>query len=147
LKLLPEEKQQIEQKGTSNLEAYDLYLRALSPAFTPDAMRARIALLEAATQLAPEYSDAWGALAHARAEWRYCCPYAERDEIGITAAAAAERALGLDPHNSLALWAQFGLLPSFGRFAEADVLTTLPEQNGPRDGAIRYPHLESLCRL
>ena len=33
LKLLPQEKQQIERRGTSNLEAYDLYLRGTRPAF------------------------------------------------------------------------------------------------------------------
>jgi adenylate cyclase len=103
LKLLPGEKQRMERRGTSNVEAYDLYLRGTRPAFAPDEMRDRIALLEAATRLAPDYPDAWGALADLRVRWMYYRPFDERDDIQKTVATEAARALALDPNNVGAL--------------------------------------------
>ena len=129
LKLLPEEKRQIERRGTTNLEAYDLYLRGTRPAFAPDEWVAQIALLEAATRLAPDYADAWGALASTRASWRYTRPYVERDEIAVVATAESKRALALEPHNGAAIAAQLNLLPPFGRFSDAEALAILLEKN------------------
>jgi len=131
LKLLPQEKQQIERRGTTNLDAYDLYLRGTRPTFALEGVRASVALLEAATQLAPDYADAWGALAVARADWRFSRPYVERDAIAVVVAADAERALALDPHNVAALSAQLDLLPPFGRFTDADALTILMSNKTP----------------
>jgi tetratricopeptide (TPR) repeat protein len=147
LKLLPREKQQIERRGTTNLEAYDLYLRGTRPAFAPEEYRACIALLEAATRLAPDYADAWGALAFTRGFWRYSRPYAERDEIAIAVTAEAERALALDPHNDDAISAQFQLLPPFGRFADAEALTIHNDAPSVRAGQRRYLHLVSVGRI
>ncbi len=150
LKLLPEEKKVIERRGTSNLEAYDLYLRGTRPAFAQDERRDRIVLLEASTRLAPDYADGWGALAHARSMWRFYRPYAERDEIAATVAAEAERALALDSHNAAALWAQYNLLPPFGRFVDRDVLLNHMEVHGLGDARsvfLRSPHLLNVGRM
>ena len=99
LKLLPEEKKAIERRGTDNVEAYNLYLRGTRPAFAGDEMGDRIALLEAATRLAPDYSDAWGALADIRVRWMYYRPFDEREGIKRTVGTEAMRALALDPNN------------------------------------------------
>ena len=149
LKLLPQEKQNIEQRRTTNTEAYDLYLRGRRPAFAPDEMRARIALLEAATRLAPDYADAWAALAVARSFWRLYRPYAERDEIADAVAVEANRALTLDPNNVIAVDAQYQLLPPFGRFIDAETLICRMEEIAPRDAyvlAARAAHLTFVGR-
>ncbi len=122
LQLLPAERRSIQQRATTNLNAYDLYLRGTRPAFGPEEQRAGIALLEAATRLQPDYANAWGALANARAKWRLERPYAERDELANVVMRDAERALALDAGNLDALAAQIQLLPPFGRFLDAEAL-------------------------
>jgi adenylate cyclase len=150
LKLLPAEKAEIEQRGTSNLEAYDLFLRGTRPAFGPDQHFVRITLLEAATQLAPDYADAWGELAKARQFWHWRRPYAERSAIAATATAEAERALTLDPRNIAALGALFYLLPPFGRFLDSEALLERMESIAPRNADVlirRADHLLYVGRV
>ena len=55
-------------KATNNLEAYDLYLRALPEfyAFTEQGFRRAEALLGQAVERDPGFADAWGALADCR---------------------------------------------------------------------------------
>jgi len=145
LKLLPEERASMERRGTANLEAYDLYLRGTRPAFARADKRARIALFEAATRIAPDYADAWGELAKARA-----LGLAELNEDANAASAEAERALALDPHNIAALGAQFYLVPSFGRFADQDALLTRMEAIAPRNSDVltrRDYHLKWVGRI
>ena len=124
----------MERRGTANVEAYDLYLRGTRPAFARADKRARIALLEAATRMAPDYADAWGGLAKARA-----LGLAELNEDANAASAEAERALSLDPHNIAALGAQFYLLPSLGRFADQNTLLTRMEAIAPRNSDVPTP--------
>jgi adenylate cyclase len=148
LRLLPEEQSNIERRGTINLDAYDLYLRGTRPAFAPDDLQARIVQLEAATELAPDYADAWGALAHARSNWRLYRPQAERDEIAQHIAAEAEQALALDPQNAAAMWAQLNLLPPFGRFVEWEAL--IDRMRALRDARsvyLRSAHLLNVGRM
>jgi len=150
LELLPDEKLQIERRGTTNLEAFDLYLRGTRPAFAPEEMRAQVALLEAATRLAPDYADAWGALARNRSLWRFYRPYAERDEIAVVVAAEAECALGLDPYNVAAIEAQLNLLPPFGRFVDCESLVNRMEKQAPghlRSARVRSEHLQYVGRI
>jgi adenylate cyclase len=71
LKLLPEEKKAIGSRGTDNVEAYDLYLRA--QAFVHQGGPANVRaceLLRAALGLDPEFARAWAelAIAHANAQ-------------------------------------------------------------------------------
>ena len=128
VRLLPGEKKGIERRGTSNLDAYDLYLRGTRVAFGPEEKRARIAELEAAVALEPSYALAWGALANARAQWSGERPYRERNEIDRVVAADAKRALELDPNNLDALAAQFQLLPWFGSFLKRDAVIKRMEE-------------------
>jgi adenylate cyclase len=149
LKMLPEEKRQIERRGTTHLDAYDLYVRGTRPAFAPEEVPAQIALLEAATRLAPDYADAWGELAYTRARWRYLRPYVERDEITAVATAESKRALALEPQNGAAIAAQLDLLPPFGRFSDAEALAILLEKNVSkvRQYALVILHLQSVGRI
>jgi hypothetical protein len=66
--------QRMERKGPNNVDAYDLFLRGIRPAISPEDARSFIALLEAATQLEPDYADAWGELAVRRLHLRLYLP-------------------------------------------------------------------------
>jgi TolB-like protein len=65
LKLLPEEKQAIEDRGTANVDAYDLYLRAQAQQrmLTAESMQRAIALYREALELDPRFHHAWSGLA------------------------------------------------------------------------------------
>ena len=72
LKLLPEEKKAIEQRGTTNLEAYNLYLMARQFSVTGNYGNVRrceaiIRLCRSATEIDPEYATAWALMAVAQA--------------------------------------------------------------------------------
>jgi TolB-like protein len=67
LKLFPQEKQAIEERGTSNVEAYDLYLRArsLSSTLTGPESRRSLDVYRRALALDPDFAQAWAGLAGA----------------------------------------------------------------------------------
>jgi TolB-like protein len=67
LKLFPQEKQAIEERGTSNVEAYDLYLRArsLSSTLTGPESRRSLDVYRRALALDPDFAQAWAGLASA----------------------------------------------------------------------------------
>jgi adenylate cyclase len=100
--------------------AHDLYLRArqiwllLSDVEEDQAAE----LLEHCVELAPDFADAWAALASVRA---FLLPR-DRDVIGEpahdAALDAAKRALELDPECAQALAARSLLLPAFGAYGE-----------------------------
>ena len=112
LKLLPEEKQAIEKRGTSSPEAYNLYLMArgyLESGNIGDPRReeAIIRLMRRATDLDPGYARAWALMARAQNTLAV-----NRGRGGDNGLAAAERAIALDPdlaeghaHKSQVLWA------------------------------------------
>lgn len=96
VKLLPEEKKAIEQRGTSNVEAYNLYLMArqqwISGNFgDPRRDEAIVRLCQQATRLDGEYAQAWALMALAQAEIRFVHGKEEN------ALPAAERAIELNP--------------------------------------------------
>jgi adenylate cyclase len=97
IKLLPEEKKAIEDRGTTNADAYNLYLMARKLWVSGnygDVRRDEIVIRTAqrAIGLDPNYAQAWGLLAIAQASLRY---HHGRDvDNGLT---AAEEALKLDP--------------------------------------------------
>ena len=69
LKLLPEERKAIEQRGTDNVEAYNLYLLARQSYITGYEVDARrgeaiIRLCKHATKIDPRYSRAWALHGH-----------------------------------------------------------------------------------
>ena len=96
LKLLPEEKKAIEQRGTDNVEAYNLYLMARQFSVTGNYGNARrcdaiIRLCRSATEIDPDYATAWALLAVAQAALKFYF-----NGPGDGGLAAAERALSLD---------------------------------------------------
>jgi adenylate cyclase len=98
LKLLPEEKKAIEQRGTKSAEAYNLYLMARNYWITGshgDIRREErvIRICERALELDPNYARAWALMAIAQAN--LCFGFGKREVDGL---AAAERALSLDPN-------------------------------------------------
>jgi adenylate cyclase len=119
LKLLPEEKRAIEQRGTTNLEAYNLYLMArqhyatglLSDARKSDTVSR---LCRAAIELDRDYARAWALMATAQ-RMRL---YATGD--GDNGAVAATRALALDGDLAEAHAAKCGILAAAGDYAAAE---------------------------
>jgi adenylate cyclase len=147
LKLLPAERRDIERRGTSDLGAYDLYLRGTRPAFTADDLQARIGLLEAATRAAPDYADAWGALANTRSTWAFYRPYRERAEVARLVAIETDRAFELEPQNPAALWASLNLLPPFGGFVEREMLIDRIGKHASRHSRSVYLHSAHLSNV
>jgi adenylate cyclase len=97
LKLLPGERQAIQQRGTENIEAYNLYLMARQLYVTGhegDARRAEgiVRLCGRATEIDSNYARAWALLALGQMILRFL--HGRKFDAGL---AAAERALALDP--------------------------------------------------
>ncbi|HET7606132.1 MAG TPA: TIR domain-containing protein [Sphingomicrobium sp.] len=120
VKLLPKEKKAIESRGTSSVEAYNLYLMARQHWISGndgdirrDEVVVRIA--RQATEIDPQYAKAWALIALAQAEMRF------RHDKHEDALAAAERALALDPNlpEALCVKARY-LADEDGKPAEAD---------------------------
>jgi adenylate cyclase len=116
--LLPEEKKAIQARGTSSVEAYNVYLMARQlwiSGFYGDVRNneaiARIA--RQAVTLDPNYAEAWALMALAQAELRFW--------LGLDhdALPAAERALELNPDLPEALCVKARYLESEGRDEEA----------------------------
>ncbi len=116
LKLLPEEKQAIERRGTSNPEAYNLYLMARRYYLGQSARRTDlvIRLCQRAVDLDPDYARVWALLAVVQAS--KAGRSAEASDAALT---AAERALALDPELAEAHGAKGLLLTRQARYDEA----------------------------
>ena len=96
LRLLPEEKKAIEQRGTDSVEAYDLYLMARQmyvsgQEYDEHAAQAIIRMCTGATDIDPRYAQAWALMAIG---YRSLRGLGVGSDSGI---AAAERALAIDP--------------------------------------------------
>jgi adenylate cyclase len=99
IRLLPEEKKAIEQRGTTNASAYNLYLMArqywISGDFGDRRREERvIRLCQRAIDVDPDYPQAWALMALAQANLFYAYSGEEGLDDGLV---AAERALALDP--------------------------------------------------
>jgi adenylate cyclase len=95
IKLLPEEKKAIEHRGTTNADAYNLYLMArqqwVSGNFgDPRRDEAIVRVCRQATKLDPDYAQAWALMALAQAELRFVHG---KDENALP---AADRAIALN---------------------------------------------------
>src|SRR5579872_525448 len=144
LKLLPQEKQAIERRGTDSVEAYDLYLMARSYYLTgnygdPRRDEAIERLSRQAVEIDPGYAQAWALLASGQATLHRLHG---RPGDG---AAALERALALDPDLAEARALKAGMLSHAGRREEAaaEIVAALrldPEsyEVNFRAAAIRY---------
>lgn len=98
LQLLPEEKQAIEQRGTANLEAYNLYLMARRyyvngrDGEVPELERI-VRLCVRATEIDPGFARAWALMA-----WGQNALHFIHSRPGEGGLKAAQRALELDPN-------------------------------------------------
>ena len=97
LRLLPEEKKAIERRGTDNAEAHNLFLMARqtyvnSHDIDPRAAQAIVRLCTRATEIDPEYAQAWTLMAIGHRKLREA--HGGTSDEGM---AAVERALKLDP--------------------------------------------------
>jgi TolB-like protein/class 3 adenylate cyclase/Tfp pilus assembly protein PilF len=97
LTLGPGEKRQIEEHGTENLEAYQLYLQGLSlfHKFSKEALHSSIASFERALQQDPAFAEAYAGIAGAYQQLGNSSLLTPRDAFE-KARAAAEKALELD---------------------------------------------------
>ncbi len=97
LKLLPQEKKAIEQRGTTNTDAYNLYLMARQHWISGNDGDSRrdevvVRICRQVVALDPNYARAWALMALAQAELRFRHDRPDEDALG-----SAERALALDP--------------------------------------------------
>jgi adenylate cyclase len=122
VKLLPSERKAIEQRGTSNAEAYNLYLMARNCWIAGDFSDVRrvarvIRICEQAIEIDPDYAQAWALIALGQAHvFHGIGPNAGSDD----GAAAAKRALELDPNIAEARLPMAWRLVVEGRFDEAN---------------------------
>jgi adenylate cyclase len=120
LKLLPEEKQSIERRGTDNVDAFNLYLMARQYFVSGNrgdlrAAEAIVRLCRRATEIDPKYARAWALMANAQTSLRFVHG---RPDDGL---AAAEQALSLDPSLAEARAVRARHLFRMGRHDEASV--------------------------
>ncbi len=116
LQLLPAEKKAIEQRSTTNPEAYKLYLMARQYNMTGNTRHRVICirLCERAVEIDPTYARAWALLAICQANKRLV-----NVDTGDTGWPAAERALALQPDLAEAHAAKGRILGDAGRYDEA----------------------------
>ncbi len=116
LTLLPEEKQALEQRSTSNAEAYKLYLMARQFWLRDNERNNEIVIriCKHVVALDPDYAQAWATMALAQWNlfWQADLAYEDLEY-------PAKRALELGPHlaDSHAAWS--AVLRSVGKFTEA----------------------------
>ena len=132
VKLLPDEKKAIEQRGTSSVEAYNLYLMARQCWISGDLGNRRreekvIRICQKATEIDPDYPHAWALMALAQANLAHGFGANAGADDG---AAAAQRALDLDPTIAEAHLPKAWRLAERGHIEEANaVLATALELN------------------
>jgi adenylate cyclase len=117
--LLPKERKAIENRGTSNVEAYNLYLMARQQwiggalgKFSRE--EAIVRLCRQATQLDPDYAQAWALMALAQCELRF---WHGRDDDAVP---AADRALEINPALAEGHCVKARYLEEEGRAEEAE---------------------------
>jgi len=119
-KLLPNEKKAIEQRGTDNVAAYNLYLMARQSYVTgydadPRRAEAIVRLCKRATEIDPGYARAWALLAIGQMTLRFNITRDSDDGL-----AAADRALACDANLPEAHAVKAKILAEFGRHEEAE---------------------------
>jgi adenylate cyclase len=144
LKLLPEEKKAIEQRGTDNVEAYNLYLMARQSYVTgydADARRAEaiVRLCKRATEIDPSYSRAWALLAIGQMTMRF--ELGKNSDDGL---ASVERALALDANLAEGHAVKARILAQYDRHdeaaAEIDVALRLDSESYEVNRSVAYLH-------
>src|SRR5213082_3249012 len=120
VKLLPEEKKAIEQHGTENVDAYNLFLMARQTYTTgyeadPRRLDAIIRMCRRAVEIDPNYADAWALIALAE----NVLIWSVGRQGGDAGLAAAERALALNPDLAEAHAVKARILSEENRIDEA----------------------------
>ena len=120
LRLLPAEKEALTARGTTNVDAYNLYLMARNYWVTGnygDVGREQrvIRLCRGALDIDPGYAQAWALMALAQISLRFYC-----DQIDGDAGESAARALAIDPTIAEAYAVRARLFAEDGRFDEAN---------------------------
>jgi adenylate cyclase len=146
LKLLPKEKKAIEHRGTSNVDAYNLYLMARQHWISGndgDVRRDEIVvrICRQATEIDPDYAKAWALIALAQAEMRF------RHNLPVDALESAERALALDPNlpEALCVKARY-LADESGKAEEADRQIQIALQLDPESWEVNKEAARLLSR-
>jgi adenylate cyclase len=118
VKLLPEERTAIEARGTTNAEAYKLYLMARQYALASSERHRPliVRLCQRATEIDPNYAPAWALMAIGQSNIRLLS--GGTSENGWD---AANRALALDPNLAVAHAAKGRILADQGHFDDAVV--------------------------
>lgn len=145
LKLLPEEKEAIEHRGTSDPEAYRFYLMArqqwIGGTFGDlkrDEAIARIC--QQAVQIDPNYAEAWALMAIAQAEQRFW------HGKNVDALPAAERALAIKPDLPEALCVKARYLEEQGDQEEANRLIDAALRGNPESWEVNREAARMLFR-
>ena len=120
VKLLPDEKKAIETRGTSNIEAYNLYLMARQQWITGDYSDARrdetiVRICKQALSFDADYAQAWALMALAQLQMQL-----RHRKQGWDALPAAERALAINPNLAEAHCVRAQLLEEQGKVPEAN---------------------------
>jgi adenylate cyclase len=118
VKLLPDEKKAIETRGTSNIDAYNLYLMARQHWITGSVGDIRrdesvVRICTQALSYDPNYAEAWALMALAQAQLRL---WHGKD---VNALPAAEKALSINPHLAEARCVKAQTLEELGKLPEA----------------------------
>jgi adenylate cyclase len=147
VKLLPAEKKAIEQRGTTNVDAYNLYLMARQIWISGnygDVRRDEIVIrtTQRAIDLDPNYAQAWALLAIAQASLRY--HYGRDVDDGLT---AAEEALKLDPSLAAAYSVRARHLAEKGEFERAEVEIRRGLQLDPNSWEVNREAARQLMQL
>ena len=131
LKLLPEEKKAIEQRGTTNADAYNFYLMArkywVSGNYGDIKREQRVVrLAKRAVEIDPNYAQAWALMALAQVNLKYY--FGISDEDGE---ASADRALSIDPTIPDAYAVKSQISRERGEFDDANRLIAKALELGP----------------
>ena len=118
VKLLPAEKRAIETRGTSSVEAYNLFLMARQQWITGSSGDIRrdetiVRICKQALTFDPDYAQAWALMSLAQSQLRL---WHARDEDALP---AAERAIAIDPNIAEARCVKAHMLEEQGRSEEA----------------------------
>ena len=145
VKLLPGEKKAIEKRGTSSVEAYNLYLMARQQWIAGSAGDIRrdetiVRICKQAVSFDPNYAQAWALMALAQSQLRM---WHARDENALP---AAERALEINPNLAEARCIKAHMLEEQGKQAEAIAEIELALRSDPESWEVNREAARLLFR-
>jgi adenylate cyclase len=145
IKLLPKEKSAIESRGTTNVNAYNVYLMArqqwiVGAQGNPRREEAIVRLCQQAISLDPDYAQAWALMALAQAELRF---WHARDDDAVP---AAERALEINPELPEVHCVKARYLEEEGRAEEAEKQVRMALKLGPESWEVNREAARMLFR-